>query len=145
MNTETNKNDEMKEIASGFPKVQRFAEPPDRYFEEFPDRILNRWRQEESYPVRRKFNLKFIASVAAVFVIAVLSIWFISLGRNQLQPQPYTAAEAYQYVQENIDEFENLIEASNMTISEMQEIIPAAEIEDYLIEQLDHAEPEDIF
>lgn len=143
--TEGNRNDEMKEIAPGFPKIQRFSEPPEGYFEDFPDRILNRWRLEQSYPVRRKINLKFISAAAAVIVIAVMSIWFISnQGSVSLQPS-FTSAEAYQYVQENIDEFGDLIEASEMTISEIEENIPAAEIEEYLIEQLDQTEPEELF
>jgi hypothetical protein len=137
-------NDEMKEIATGFPHIER-PDPPDNYFEEFPDRMLNRWRQKESYPVRRKINMKFIAAVAAVLVFAVLSIWFISHQRQEIQQPSYTSAEAYQYVQENIDEFENLIETSEVTISEITETIPAAEIEEYLLEELDKAEPEDLF
>jgi hypothetical protein len=38
-----------------------------------------------------------------------------------------------------------LIETSEVTISEITETIPAAEIEEYLLEELDKAEPEDLF
>jgi len=145
MDTEKKNHDEMKEIAPGFPQIRRFPAPPEGYFNDFPNRILNRWHEEQSYPVRRKINWKLIASVAAVFVILSMGIWFISLPSNQLQSQSYTSAEAYQYVQENIDEFESLIETEEIPNAEIQETIPAAEIEEYLIEQLDQTEPEDLF
>lgn len=145
MDTESNKNDEMKEIAPGFPQIQKSPAPPDAYFEDFPGRVLNRWRKEESNTVHRKINWKLISAAAAVFLMISISLWFISIQPNKLQPQSYTSAEAYQYVQENIEEFESLIESDEITISEIQEIIPAAEIEEYLIEQLDHTEPEDLF
>lgn len=145
MENEKDSKDELRDIAPGFPVGDHSKEPPEGYFENFPDRILNRWKEEQSYSKTRIIDWKRIAGIAAsVAVLLIASYWLLQKPPST-QPEPISSLEAYQYVQENIGEFEDLIESSGIIVPESETDIPQDAIEEYLIEQLEETEPEELF
>jgi len=144
METERNVNDELNEIAPGFPKVNPVEVPPD-YFEKLPTEILNRWKDEESKRSQPKLMWRRIAAVAAVLLIALTGSWIAFSKTTQPQTTEITAIEAYQYIQENIEDFEGLIETEiTWPEEELQETSSDA-VEEFLLEELEGADPEDFY
>lgn len=145
MENEKDSKDELREIAPGFPVGDHSNEPPAGYFENFPDRVLNRWKEEQSYSKIRIIDWKRIAGIAAsVAVLLIVSFWLMQKPTTT-QTEAISSLEAYQYVQENIGEFEDLIESSGIIVPESETDIPQDAIEEYLIEQLEETEPEELF
>jgi len=145
MENEKDSKDELREIAPGFPIGENSSEPPPGYFENFPDRVLNRWKEEKSYAKTRIIHWKRIAGIAAsVAALLIVSYWVLQKPAST-PSEPISSLEAYQYVQENIDDFEDLIETSEIIIPETETDIPQEAIEEYLIEQLEETEPEELF
>lgn len=137
-------NKEMNEIAPGFP-VKRSYTPPAGYFETFPDQVLNRWKKEESHPVARIIHWKRIISIAAVVTGLSIGGWWFLSQPTLAATNDITSAEAYQYIHENIDEFEPLLETADIDIKENQLDIPFEAVEEYLIEETKGSDPEDLF
>ena len=117
-------NEEMKEIAPGFPLKGSYP-PPAGYFETFPDQVLNRWKKEESQPVARIIHWKRIISIAAVLTGLSIGGWWFFANPTLSDSNDISAVEAYQYIHENIDEFEPLLETADIEIKENQLDIPA--------------------
>ncbi|MGB4849585.1 MAG: hypothetical protein WBP41_16800 [Saprospiraceae bacterium] len=144
MSPEDNISEELKDIAPGFP-LKESIEPPTGYFESFPDDVLNRWKKEESQPIVRKITWKKIIGIAAIMTgLSIGGFWFLSkpalVGTNDI-----SAVEAYQYVNENIDEFEPLLETTDNQDDEIQPDVPHDAIEEYLMEEIHGTDPEDLF
>lgn len=144
MERENEINDELKEIAPGIPHKNSNL-PPDGYFDSFPDAVLNRWRKEESQPIARSIEWKRIIGIAAILTGLIIGGWWFFSKQNISQSNAITAMEAYQYIHENIDEFEGLIETEEITVDEHQLDIPTEAIEEYLLEEMEGAEAEDLF
>ena len=143
MESEKNRDEEINEIAPGFPSAEKTPGPPAHYFESFPDRILNRWENERSNTSRR-INWRYISGIAAVITLFAIGLLFFFMKPDHAN-ESFTAVEAYQYVQENIEEFEELIETNEAPNIEIKEDLTPAEIEEYLLEKLEESEPEDLF
>ena len=143
MESEKNRDEEINEIAPGFPSAKKTPAPPAQYFESFPDRILNRWENERS-KTSGKISWRYIRGIAAAITLFAIGLSFFFM-----KPKPakgsFTAVEAYQYVQENIEEFEELIETTEAPNIEIKEDLTPAEIEEYLLEALEESAPEDLF
>ena len=145
MGNEKDSKDELRDIAPGFPIGDHSNEPPAGYFEKFPDRVLNRWNEEMSNSPTKIINWKRIASIAAsVATLLIVSFWLLQKPAST-QTEVISSLEAYQYIQENIGEFEDLIETSGIIVPESETDIPQDAIEEYLIEQLEETEPEELF
>lgn len=144
MAPEDNISEELKDIAPGFP-LKESIDPPAGYFESFPDDVLNRWKKEESQPVVRKITWKRIIGIAAIMTgLSIGGFWFLSKSAL-VETNDISALEAYQYVNENIDEFEPLIETNDIQIDEIQPDVPHDAIEEYLMEEMHGTDPEDLF
>lgn len=137
-------NDELKEIVPGFP-VKKSFDPPAGYFKTFPDEVLNRWRKEVSQPVVRKMTWKSIIGIAAVLTGLSIGGWWFLSSQDFDHTNEISAAEAYQYINENIDEFETLIETSDLRMDDIQPDVPHEDIEEYLMEEMHGTNPEDLF
>lgn len=144
MEAEDNVNDELNEMLPGFPEKQSM-QPPPGYFEKFPDQVLNRWRNEESHSIPKKISLKRIIGAAAVIAGLCLGSWWYFTTSSSDQLNTISAVEAYQYVHENIDEFENLIEIRDADLIEEQLNLPKEEIEEFLFEETGGSDPEELF
>jgi len=137
-------NEEMKEIAPGFPVKGSFP-PPAGYFETFPDEVLNRWKKEESQPVARIIHWKRMIAIAVVLTGLIIGGWWFFANPTLVDTNDITAVEAYQYIHENIDEFEPLLETADIEINESNLDIPSEAVEEYLIEETNSSDPEDLF
>src|SRR5688572_24014515 len=108
MEMDTDVNDELKKIGANIP-VKPIHEPPDGYFEKMPGEIISRWKQEEpnAQPGIKRYSG---FAIAALITGALIGGWFMLTGPASRQSDEITALEAYQYVDENIEDFENIIE-----------------------------------
>ena len=134
---------ELDELAPGFP-AKPATVPPAGYFDQNPDRLLNRWgtvQKQKHITVLRRWVA--IAAVTTGLVIGLLC-WQHKPGTNS-PLQPITYADAYAYVQENISEFHHLIESSDAIMPTDSIDLPPADAEQYLLEELDDTELEQLF
>ena len=136
---------ELNDIAPDFP-VQEYHTAPDGYFKDLPDEILNRWRIEKSKSSPKEFKWKNVTTIAAILgTLLIGALWLIT-SQKQQSTMAITSEEAYQYVQENIEDFENLIETYDYNSSVTHPDISEDELQDYLIEELEEENhPEDLF
>ena len=137
-------NDELKGMAPDFPK-KKSLDPPSDYFEKFPDQVLNRWKNEESHSSARRINLKGILGIAAVVTALCVGGWWFFTPTSSGSLTAISADEAYQYVHENIEEFESLIEMEDVEVVEEQLNVPKEEIEEFLFEETGGTNPEELF
>lgn len=144
MEEENDIHTEMKNIAPDFP-VKRNMDAPEGYFEKFPVNILNQWRKAESQPATKIIAWKRIISIAAILTGLCIGGWWFLSKPALSQTKDFSAVEAYQYVNENIDDFEPLLESENIQPDESQLDVPKDAIEQYLIEETNGADPEDLF
>ena len=150
MESEKDIKNELKEIAPDFPQQVR-NDPPPGYFDQLPDRIITRWKNEQrvaSGSGTRNSTLLWlrISGVAAALLILLLGRWFLS--RERIIPEQQlaiTSDEAYQNVHDNIDEFETLLQEVEVDLANEELDIPQEDIREYLIEEIDEDQPEELF
>ncbi|MEO5906923.1 MAG: hypothetical protein ABIQ11_09365 [Saprospiraceae bacterium] len=135
--------DELNRITSGL-SVKGQHSPPEGYFNSLPDQVLNRWSNEKSNSPTRKLSWKQVIGIAAVMTGIGIGGWLIFNSPKDPVLAPITAAEAYYYINENIDEFESLIEPQAEYIPVETEI-PKEDIEEYLFEELQDTDPDELF
>src|SRR5687768_10121036 len=135
---------ELNEITHGFPQ-KTSPEPPVDYFESFPGRILNQWEKERSHKKRKNIQWRYITTMAAI--LTGLCIGALLLFKQPLQNRSddFTSLEAYQYIHDNIGEFEDLFETNIIYPADVIDDIPQEEIEEFLMEEIDGSDPEDLF
>ena len=143
MEREEDIHDELENISPGFPK-KKSMDPPQDYFETFPDKVLNRWRTEESHPKSKMINWKWMVGIAAGIIGLFVGGWLV-LNNNQGRINEITSIEAYQYIHENIDEFEPLLETGDIQVSENHLDVPKEAVDEYIIEEIHESNPEDLF
>lgn len=143
MDSKNELREELKKIAPDFPERQRTS-PPEGYFTELPEKIISRWKQEA--PVRKPLSpWRKIAGIAAIIAaLLIAGLWLIP-NRQSSNHAGITALEAYQYIHENINEFEGLIETGQLTEDLHQLDVPREEIEEFLIEEMSDSEAEELF
>lgn len=139
---ETGRINEEEHDSLGLPPVEKMVAPPG-YFEEFPDRVLNRWRKEQSQPKARIHWVNFLKVAAAVLVIAF--VWKALIPADKNAMQPISSLEAYQYIEENIEQFEGLIETGEINFAETIPELNQEAVEEYLLESPEGINPEDFF
>lgn len=134
-------NEEMEN--PGLPPLHKISAPTG-YFQEFPDRVLNRWRKEKSQGKEARLRWIRLTRVAAA-VLVVAAAWSVFAPKSSGDLQPISSLEAQQYIEENIDQFENLIEASEINFLETVPELSDDVIEQYLLDNSEAINPEDIF
>ncbi|MEO6130918.1 MAG: hypothetical protein ABIQ02_03645 [Saprospiraceae bacterium] len=144
MKEEDDIQNEMKDLAPGFP-VRKAMDAPEGYFEKFPGEVLNRWKKAESQSATKIIAWKRIISIAAVLTCLSIGGWWFLSKSSMVATNDFSAVEAYQYANENIDDFEPLLETEDIQVDESQLDVPKDAIEQYLIEETNGADPEDLF
>ena len=86
-----------------------------------------------------------ISSVAAAIAILLMGGWLISKEQSNDRIMAITTEEAYQYVHENIQEFETLLEDIDVNLDDNGFTIPEEDIRQYLMEEIDEEETEELF
>lgn len=146
MEKEEDIHDELKAFAFGIKDKPSPAVPPD-YFEQLPDRILQRWKLERTAPAVKQFTLRhMIASAAVVSGICLGIVWWTNESSQLHTSGDISEAEAYQYIMEHINEFAPLMYDTDPLADESSlDLPPTNAIEEYLIEELDGDQLESIF
>jgi hypothetical protein len=144
MEKEEDIHDELKHLAPGFP-AKKSIDPPQGYFESFPDQLLNRWRKEQSHPKLRWITWRRVIGIAAVLTGLCIGGWWFFSSPSTDQLNTITAVEAYQYIHDNIDEFEPLIESGDVQSEDNQIDVPKEDVDEYLMEEMHGSNPEDLF
>ncbi len=126
---------------------KRVIQPPDGYFDQLPDRIMDRWATERAIPVKKLISLrKMIATAAIVTGICFGVAWWTNYSHTAQTRTEISGAEAYQYILEHIDEFGPLINQPDQWAEESSmDISPPDAIEEFLIEELEGEDIEIIF
>ena len=137
---------EIGEWAPGFPLKPTIA-PPDGYFEDLPGRMIQRWRNEMPANRQRKFTLQRWMAVAAMLTAALIGVWWWSHQAIETEPlASISHTEAFEYVSENIDEFESLLEKQNQWPEDAGISLPGdSSVEEYLMEELSEEDIEQLF
>lgn len=127
--------------------AKRFNMPPVGYFEQLPDRIINRWEKEKAAPYSRAIPMwRMIASAAIVSGICFGIVWWTNQANKDTADPEISSAEAYQYIMEHIEDFAPLIlQHEQWAEGNTFEIQEPTAIEEYLIEELEGEDPETIF
>jgi hypothetical protein len=120
---------------------------PPGYFEQFPDRIMDRWATERATPLKKRIPLsRMIAAAAIVSGICFGVAWWTNHSNTTQATTDISGAEAYQYILEHIDEFAPLINQPDQWAEQSSiDISPSDAIEEYLIEELEGEDIEIIF
>lgn len=142
-NESNNVKKEIESLDSSLP-APKVYETPVGYFDKLPAIILNRWEENKSIPLQVKKNRYRIIGIAAIITGLLISGVWILMQNHTNDSTEITSREAYEYVQENFIEFEDLIETIGIYQSELDEV-PADHIEEYLIEELNSRDPEELF
>jgi len=120
---------------------------PKGYFDQLPDRVMDRWTTERAMPVKKLISLrKMIATAAIVSGICFGVAWWTNHSHTAQTTTDISGAEAYQYILEHIDEFAPLINQPDQWAEESSMDISAPDaIEEFLIEELEGEDIEIIF
>jgi hypothetical protein len=146
MNEEKYIREEIDELAKGFPKQMK-PEPPSGYFEELPGQMIRRWQQEQNdIKVRRLSRLRFFTAAAVMTGLVIGIGWWMSGAGPVKELQAMTEADAYQYIMENIEEFDVMLEQET-TWSDPSELqLPSPDqVEKYLMEEVNDDLMEELF
>ena len=137
---------EIGKWAPGFPLKPTIA-PPDRYFEDLPGRMIQRWKDEMPAQRQRKITLQRWMAVAAMLTAMLIGVWWWSHHTIETVPlASISNTEAYQYVSENIQEFETLLEKQDQWPEDAGIHVPdASAIEEYLMEEFSEDDFEQLF
>jgi hypothetical protein len=121
--------------------------PPPGYFDQLPDRIMDRWVAEKAKPVKKLISLRqMVASAAIVCGICFGVAWWTYQGDRTASTNEISGADAYQYILEHMDEFAPLLNQPDQWAedSDIDASAPDA-IEEFLIEELEGEDLETIF
>ncbi len=137
---------ELEELAPGFPK-KFVAITPSGYFDALPDHILERWRTQQSIDRKKLFPLiRMIAVAALVTGICFSMVWWTHQSAIKDPMAELNSAEAIQYILDHMDEFEPLIlQQEQWADDEKVESLNPNEIEQYLLEEIESDDFENIF
>ena len=144
MQEKDNIRHELETLAPGFPAKPAIV-PPAGYFEQNPERLLNRWSTvQKRHRIAVLRRMVAIAAVVTGLVIGFLCWQKQSPAHSPLQEISH--ADAYAYVNENIAEFQLLIETSSNELPATDTLeLPPTDAEQYILEELDDAELDQLF
>ena len=142
---EDNIKDELGALSPHIPPHQADL-PPGGYFEGLPNEVIEKWRRDQVHG--RLIVIRRWISVAAVSAgIMIVGWWYVQT--HQVAPSPsamvLNGSDAYQYVMDNIGDFESLIEYVQLPNEETIMINDSSAAQEYLLEELQGNELEQIF
>jgi hypothetical protein len=146
MEPEEKIKEEMDRLAPGFPK-RLFHMPPPGYFEQLPDQLMEQSQSHGVIRPTRSVSLPAMISTAAIVAGICFGImWFTHRFNTAPNSTGISSSDAYQYIINNLDEFEPLILQQETWIrNDRNTPSPSSAIEEYLIEEMDGDDIETIF
>jgi hypothetical protein len=147
---EKEEEDLQKELGALSPHLpsKQINPPPDGYFDGLPEKVIQRWNNEQQRSQYRHVVLWRSVAIAVTIVGLVLGLWWMAQPPGTLDPSPVLAlnsSEAYEYVMENINDFEGLLDHIELPTEDNINIPDSSSIQEYLLEELDGNELEQIF
>ncbi len=119
---------------------------PQGYFETLPDQVMNRWYEEQARPHPKAITLwKKIATAAVITGICLGVTWWTNPNTGLQEDNTITSGEAYEYIMEHIDEFAPLIQQTQQLAEDKTSSPESTAIEQYLLEELEGDDFENIF
>jgi len=139
---------EMSSLSPLIPPKQTQSPPPE-YFEGMPERIIQRWKEEEKGIHHRKLSIRRWIAIAAISLGFMIGGWWLinqHAAETSTAPMALSSSEAYQYVMDNISDFDGLMEQEVQWPLEQKITVPdSAAAEEYLLEELQGKDIEQIF
>ncbi len=137
-----NEMEDLSFVNSGKPVHQA----PEGYFDELPDHIIDRWQREQGTPQGTVISFwKRIATAAVITGICLGVTWWTNQNSGLQEDNTITSGEAYEYIMEHIDEFAPLIQQTQQLAEDKTSSPESTAIEQYLLEELDGDDFENIF
>ena len=125
------------------------SSPPPEYFEGLPEKVIQRWKEEEKGTHHRKVLIRRWIAIAAISLGFMMGGWWLMNqpgATTSTPPIALSSSEAYQYVMDNIDDFDGLMEQEVQWPADQKIIVPdSAAAEEYLLEELQGKDIEQIF
>ena len=146
MKEEENIKDELGALPPNMPPHQ-VDSPPGGYFEGLPEKVIQRWKNEPQRTQYHRLVIWRTVAIAVTIVGLVLGLWWM-IHPSETIYTPALAmngADAYQYVMENIGDFEGLIEHMPLPNEETIMINDSSAAQEYLLEELQGNDLEQIF
>jgi hypothetical protein len=138
-------HNELNELASRI-SPRETPPPPPGYFDDLPDRILDRWNTAASQTRIRRITLIRWMSVAALTLGLVFGSWWWLHPENTGKPTSMTDADAYQYVMDHINDFSVMLDQDAQWPADQKLTAPdSASVQDYLMDELQGQDPEQLF
>lgn len=146
MEPDKNVKEEMDNLAPGFPK-RPFHSPPPGYFDQLPNQLLHQWQNQQVTRPTKAINLPRMISTAAIVAGICFGVaWLTHLSSEAPDSSGISSSDAYQYIIDNLDEFEPLILQQELWIRNDKNVpSESSAIEEYLIEEMDGDDIETIF
>ena len=146
MEPEKNIQEEMDTLSPGFPK-RIYHSPPPGYFDHLPDQLMHQWQSQKGAVMTTSINLRRLISTAAIVTGICFGVTWLTHHSNEASdPIGISSSDAYQYIINNLDEFEPLILQQDVWIqNERNAPSESTVIEEYLIEEMDGDDIETIF
>ena len=139
---------EMGELSSHLPPKQPDLPPPG-YFESLPEKVTQRWKAEEGRIHLRRVLIRRWMAIAAICLGVMVAGWWLFSRPDVSTFTPaltLSSSEAYQYVMDNISDFDGLMEQQVQWPMEEKIIVPdSAAAEEFLLEELQGHEIEQMF
>jgi len=139
---------EMGELSSHLPPKQPDLAPPG-YFESIPEKVIQRWKTEEGEIHHRRVLIRRWTAIAAISLGVMVAGWWLFSKPNASTFTPaltLSSSEAYQYVMDNISDFDGLMEQQVQWPMEEKIIVPdSSAAEEFLLEELQGHEIEQMF
>lgn len=141
-----NIQEEMDQLVPGFPKRISHT-PPAGYFDQLPDQLIDRWQHQQVALPTKSINLRSLISTAAIVAgICFGVVWLTHSSKQAQDSTEISSSDAYQYIIDNLDEFEPLIwQQTDWIRNERNTPSDSSAIEEYLLEELDGEDIETIF
>ncbi len=130
-----------------FRQLKKSYAPPEGYFDQLPDQVMNRWSQRlpETTPAPLMIRRMWAAAAVLTGLCIGIALW-TSQTRFTPGSQPISSNEAMQYILEHVEDFEPLLMQSALLNN--QEAIDKEEpdaTEEYLLEELQEEDLETIY
>ena len=145
MRQEEEQPDELEKLKSRVPP-KAIPTPSPEYFQQFPDRVLARWKIEQADTKPTRLTIRKWLAIAAISIGVIAGgLWWMN-HEVKSPSASYSSAEAYQYVIEHIGEFSALMEQeASWPTNEKINLPESSPVEEYLLDELDGKDPEQIF
>jgi hypothetical protein len=139
---------EMDELSPHLPPKQPEM-PPAGYFDSIPERVIQRWKANEEKINHHRVIIRRWTAIAAMCIGVMVAGWWL-FGKSDASTftpvLTVSSSEAYQYVMDNISDFDGLMEQQVQWPLEEKIIVPdSSAAEEFLLEELQGHEIEQMF